>query len=787
MNTPENIHAPQNSLVQAAPYTSQAIAAYDPYANQIVDNEIDFRDIVRILRKHKGIIAAFTVFVLITVIVGTMLLRPTYKATTMLEVKPSSSSVIEFDNVKETGVQLSKFVATQVEILQSDTIARAAIQNAGLINEPELNGKIRQRGFLIGLKQIFFTLNVGGFVKTLIGLDSGSGEMQNPEESEKEELEKEERVERITDQRRIGILSSKLSIDPVRSSNIFKISFESFSPKLAANVANSIAQEYIELSNKKRFGSTSDSKEFLGEEIKRIQARLETSEKELTEFARVNQIVDVEDRDNIMTTKLATLSQQLTQVQAQRMLAQAKNEQGSKGATDTLSIVLQEPLIIALKRERARVQSEYNKLSRVYKENYPSLRQVKAELDQIDSSISRETGRIVSSLQSDFEQLQQQEIQLQKSLDLQKSTLLGLQDRAVQYNILKREWESNKELYKGLLGRMKELSVAGGMELNNITIIDPAVIPVGPSGPRILLNTMIAGILGLFGGIGFAFLLAYLDNSFRNPEELERAVGLPSLGIIPRIDGDNVSINILDKITELNRNSGIAEAIRNMRTSLSFSLTGGMPKTLVITSSSSAEGKSTIASNLAIALVQNGARVLLLDCDLRKPRQHKNFKCALSPGLTEHLVGVRHRHINSAETLINFSSMLHKPDILCSGTIPPNPAELLSSPKFDELIEELKLEYDHIVIDAPPVLGLADALIISSKVDAVALVVSAGEVGRDAVRESVKRLRSIRAPLIGVVLNGVDINSSEYSYYTRYYYGNEKEKNSGESIAAQTG
>jgi len=340
---------------------------------------------------------------------------------------------------------------------------------------------------------------------------------------------------------------------------------------------------------------------------------------------------------------------------------------------------------------------------------------------------------------------------------------LDLQDRSIQYNILKREWETNRELYSGLLERVKEVSVAAGMELDNVSVVDAAVVPMVPFSPNVQLNAALAGVLGLMGGLGIAFLLAFIDNTVRTPEELERLVHLPSLGLVPQVNEKTLPENTsIDLLAHHMRDKDLSEAFRSIRTSLMFATPGGTPKTLMVTSSTQGEGKSMSAINLSIVLAQTGVNVLLIDADLRRPRLHKTFRVPRGPGLTDYLVKGELDSIH--DTGIEHLSFL------AAGTPPPNPAELLIAPVMDGLLEGLKERYDYVIIDSAPVLGLADPVVLSTKVQGVLLVSAAAYAGKTAVREAVKRLRSVQAPLVGTILNRIQPDSSEYGYYNRYYY-----------------
>jgi succinoglycan biosynthesis transport protein ExoP len=331
---------------------------------------------------------------------------------------------------------------------------------------------------------------------------------------------------------------------------------------------------------------------------------------------------------------------------------------------------------------------------------------------------------------------------------------------------------------------MKEVGVAGGMEPNNISLIDPASVPLGPFKPNLKKNAALAGILGLMVGIGIAFLLTFLDNTVRTPEDLEKLVAVPSLGLIPFEKDDSKKkkkqpVPVIDPSENprmaryepmlefrghFERRSDIAEAFRSVRTSLMFSSPEGMPKVIQLVSTVPSEGKSTVATNLALVMADNGAKVLLVDGDLRRNRLHKVFGVPSTPGLSDVIVSGFEFGFAKETGIRNLA-------FLPAGISPPNPAELLGSKGMREFLKKASDFYDHIILDSAPLLGLADAVVLSTIVDGVVYVVHSGMVNKDNLREGVKRLRYVNAPLLGAVLNFVDMDSKDYGYYGEYYYG----------------
>jgi capsular exopolysaccharide synthesis family protein len=433
------------------------------------------------------------------------------------------------------------------------------------------------------------------------------------------------------------------------------------------------------------------------------------------------------------------------------------------GDIDSLPAVLQDGRITDLRGQLSVLRAEYARLGQTYKAEYPKMEELKLQMDEVRQTMERELNNLVKSLEVNYRELSDREVRLDEAVEMQKRELLELQDRAVQYNILKREWETNRQIFTGLLEQMKELGVATGMDRANAAIIDSALVPGGPSAPNLPRNLAIAAALGLLGGVGLALLLNLLDNSVRDPEEVERLVHLASLGLVPKTDPKTLpSGAMIELLAQTQREHGFSEAYRSVRTSLMFATPGGAPKVLMVASAGPGEGKTTSAVNLGIVLAQTGASVLLIDADLRKPRLHRIFNVPRAPGFTEYLVK------RDADAF--FATKVDNLTLMVSGTPAPNPAELLSSTATDRLLEELSHRFDYVIVDSSPVMGLADPIVLSTKVKGVLMISAAGKVSRGGLREAVKRLRAVDAPLVGSVLNLVMPHSREYSYYSRYYY-----------------
>ena len=419
------------------------------------------------------------------------------------------------------------------------------------------------------------------------------------------------------------------------------------------------------------------------------------------------------------------------------------------------------------------------KLLENYKPDYPEMKRLKNQMETIQKRLDAEIHQIIAGIKMEYDSSLRKESLLRKAFEEQKAKAMEMKQKAIQYNILKREADTNKELYKGLLQRMKEAGVSAAITASNIQVLDQAEPPARPHRPNKQLNLLLAAVIGLFLGVGMAFFFEYLDNTVKTPDDVEEMVGLPSFGMVPEISQERRNLLAAGKsypvelITHGHPKSMLSEAYRNIRTSILLSFSEKPPKIIVVSSPNPAEGKTTTAINTAIALSQTGGRVILIDADMRKPRIHNIFAKDNGIGLSSFLSG------NIQLESIIRSSKIPNLSYIPSGPIPPNPSELLGSTLFKNMIQSLGNQFDQILLDSPPVLGFADSTILSTLVDGVILVVVGGKTPKENLQRAKEMLFQVDARILGVVINRVDIRRSVYgSYYHRYhyYYGDGKKK-----------
>jgi polysaccharide biosynthesis transport protein len=539
-------------------------------------------------------------------------------------------------------------------------------------------------------------------------------------------------------------------------------------PTLASRVANTWAQTYISTNLERRFEASSYAKTFLEQQLAKTKEKLEQSELQLNDYTRQKQIVNVDEKTNLTAQNLQEFTAALAKAEQERIKSEATYEETRRNLANSKELIDSKTLSV-FRESKAKLESEYQELLKTYKPGFPKMQALQSQIDDFERKIQAETIAIKASIEGSaratFEAARTQENQLRARADAAKRNVLAQQDQGFRYNILKREVDTNREIYNGLLQRLKEVGIAGGVGTNNVSIVDKADVPLFPYKPDLRRNAFIGLLLGLMAGLALAFLLEYLDDSIKFPDEVERFTGLALLGVIPMV---NVTRNTPREQLAGDPRSALAEAYRSLRTALQFSTARGAPRTIVVTSCTKNEGKSTTSFATALALAQLGKRVLLVDGDMRNPSIHKMFG-------GDHAIGLSNLLSSEADPIAvtrrtEFQSLYY----ISSGPLPPNPAELLSGGQLAKLLAPDFTAFDHIVVDAPPIMGIADAVILCKHVDAALFVVECASTRKTSIRNALRRLHQAGTHPLGAVLTKLPSSASLYGYdASYYYYGND--------------
>lgn len=706
------------------------------------DEAINLREYWQVIMRHKLTIFIFTMIALAASAIATSLQTPIYRSSAKIQIDREAARVLEYDGVTPREAAYSyDFYETQYELLKSRTLAKRVVDQLGLESSRQFMGK-EQPSFFKDLKASLRALLSGEDTTARAAEETDSGPQKGLE----------------------NLLLGNLTISPIKDSRLVVIHYDSPNPDLAAKVVNALAKSFINMSLERRFEASSYAKTFLADRIKQVRANLEDSERALVEYAGEREIIDFEQKQSVLMQKVEAVNAKLIEVEAERIEAESTFQEMNENRGLGMARVLDSPVIQTYKEALAELESEYEQNLRIYKPAYPKMVQLRGQIEELEKTIDEEVANIQAGLKGAYRASLREEAMLKSRMADLKSQVLELQRKSTDYQALKRDVETNRELYDGLLQRIKEVGVASGVGTNNISIIDPGEVPGAAYKPNMRRNLQMALIVGLVGGIGLAFLFEHLDDTVKSSADLEKLTGLPVLGVIPEISlqgekGDSVAMYAYEQ-----PKSALAEAYRSCRTALSFSTASGTPDILHISSSVASEGKTTTALSLALTFAQAGSNVLLIDADLRNPSLHKEFEADNEAGLTNYLAG-DHRPSQVIQ-----KSPVKGLYLLPTGPLPPNPAELLGSGKMLDLLTTAAKRFDLVLVDGPPTLGLADSLILANVADATIMVVDAGVTRTGSLTGSLQRLRQARANVIGAVLTKFGQGRTGYGYDYHYSY-----------------
>jgi capsular exopolysaccharide synthesis family protein len=687
-------------------------------------------------------ILTFFLTVVTIVTIASFKMKPVYVASARVEVDKESQNIMPFpdSNSYDEFMDLENYLETQSKILLSETLALQTIKSLDLERYPEFGGSPNAPAFA----------------------HSGTVARRPPI---------------------LGAFLGRLSVKRVPSSRLIEVTFEAEDPQLAAQIVNTHLQNYVEQNFRSKYDATIQASNWLSSELEELRIKVEKSENARLAYERANQIWQIDEKQDISVAKLADLSKAVTEAQTDVAGKEALYRMAASGNIDALPAAHGSEVITELRKRKSDIDEQYAEAVNQYGPNFPKVLRIVAQQKEVNDDLDRARKTLLESVQQEYSTARSHVEILQDALDRQKAEANDQAEKLVQYHILQHDAESNKQLYDGLLQKLKEASITAGLRSSNIRVVDPALAPASASRPQKARNILLAVLMGMVGGVGLALFREYLDNTVKSPDDIEALTGLPSLAVVPALPGMNATQGHRSRLARetgvpagmgarvellsyVQPKSQISEAFRALRTSLLLSQADHPPQVILVTSALPREGKTTAAVNLAVTLAQLGDRTLLVDSDLRKPgiRRALNLTIGKDVGLSSYLAGVASLEEATIQhpTITNLSA-------LTTGPMPPSPADLLSSHRMREAIAELRRRFKFIVIDSPPVMAATDAVILSALTDGVLLVVRSGETPKEAFTRTRDLLAAVKCRLLGVVLNAVDSSAPDYYYSYRYY------------------
>ena len=714
----------------------------------------------RVVLKQKWWIVAALIVVFALAVIKTLRTTRLYQATSKIAIFPENPNVLGFKDAGDSALidyQYDVALETQAAILRSDALAMKVIETMHLDRDSRFAG-VGQASAPTG--------------------DAIQSSSMDPDPA---------RIAGLLGAFRVG-----LSVQMIPNSRLVQISYTHPDPRLAAEIVNGLVKTFIEENFKTKYESVTQTSEWLSKELADLRLKVETSQEKLVRYQKDHSILGIDEKQNIVTTKLDEINKELIAAQSDRIQKESNYKFATSGDPSLFAKVSPEGstgLLGKLREKEADLNTQYAQATTQFGTGYPKVTELSNQLKQVRTEITAEETRMKDRLLNVYLGALQREKLLASAFEEQKREANTLNESAIEYSVLKRDAESNRQLYDNLLQRLKEAGVSAGLRSSNIRVVDVARIPIYPITPNVPRNLVLGLLLGLAGGIGLAFVLESLDRTVRNMEEVSAISTLPALGTIPifgnvsfrkRLKGVSLADGESEPpvlITYVRPKSEAAEAYRALRTSILLSSFGAPPRVILVTSALPQEGKTTISANSALVLAQGGSRVLLVDADLRRPGIGKLFDLRPREGLSTLISGV-----NKVGDVVVPMADVPNLWILPAGPIPPQPAELLSSAVMKDHLARWRNEFDHIIIDSPPCLSVTDAVVLSPMADRVILVARSGQTTKLALRRACDLLLQVNARVMGIVLNALNRSADGYYYsyggaYARHYYDEDSPPN----------
>ena len=713
----------------------------------------------RIIKKRRWTVLATLSIILALTVIFTLKTTPLYQATSQIAIFPETPNVLGFKDGENSSpdYDYESALETQAAILRSDALAMKVIETMRLDENPKFTPSATQRNG-----------------------DSLPVSSMQPDPATAAGL--------------LGRFRGGLFVQIIRNSRLVKVTYTDSDPRLATEIVNALVRTFTEENFKTKYEAVTQTSDWLSTELADLQMKVQTSEEKLVRYQKDHSILGVDEKQNIVTAKLDELNRELTAAQTDRIQKESNYRLSAEGDPAAVSKTFHagaSGMLDKLRDKEADLNTQLAQVTTQFGTGYPKVVELSNQLKQVRKELADEEVRMQQQIRDEYLAALQRENLLTTAFNQQKQEANQLNESAIEYSVLKRDADANRQLYQDLLQRLKEAGVSAGLRSSNIRVVDVARTPTNPIKPNVPRNIELGLILGLACGIGLAFTLESLDTSIRTMEQVNAISTLPALGTIPlqfASNGSSLRKRLTTVSAETDKSeapalvtyarprSEAAEAYRSLRTSILLSSFGAPPKVILVTSALPQEGKTTISANSALVLAQRGDRVLLIDADLRRPGIDKLFGFRSRGGLSTLISGGD----KFEDVIVPFTDV---PNlwILPAGPIPPQPAELLGSTVMKDHIARWRTEFDHVVIDTPPCLSVTDAVLLSPEADRVILVARAGKTTKIALRRACELLLQVNARVMGIVLNALNMNSAEGYYYyggrySDHYYNEESRK-----------
>lgn len=665
----------------------------------------------------------------------TWVLPPSYRAGAMIQIEKEGAKVVDFSTQAPANPDMGlmdPFFRTQYEQLKSRKLVEQVIAEQELVQR--LFERHKDKGFLLE--------GMASLKEWLAGLFADkklAGKMAKPVDYVKQ-------------------FQESLYVEPIEQTHLVKVFFESHDPVLSAQIVNALVDAFIKTNLVEQTDTDVYVKQFLEGELEKARDRLTVQESKLVEYAKQNGILEASVSPTSQEKKLDDLylalgTAERNRIQAESMLIQSRSHGNVRD-------VLGNPLVEGIKQNLVTLEAEYQEKLKLFKPAYPDMQRLQQQIQSVRSQLQREIGSLKQSLQADYSAARKVEGDIRAELESYKGELINLRDKSIEYNALKREVDTSRNLYDGLLQRMKEASVVANVNSSNIKVIDAAVPATEVFRPKKKLNMILGTLAGFILGIGVALLRESMGEKLTSVSELQALSGLPVLGTIPRVRA--FSKQVLYRAAMRDALSPLAESYRVAAANLRFIVHGNIPPVILFSSADPAEGKSTSAVNIALSQAQQGHKVLLIDADMRKPSIHAKLGLRNDKGLSNFLS--REVEIAAVTQTARDVKGLY---VVTAGSAVTNPVGLISSPVMAKLLELATQHFDSIVIDAPPVLGFADTLYLASLAKATILVVDEERINRKRLLGALEQLQRVRHNVVGFLMIKSEENTSSYRYYQR--------------------